>query len=229
MSRRILQPGEIEALDNTTFPRVLPPHIGSLFLERAARLRQLASGNPIADYLEFAAHIVSAQHQAAQARCPRPPRPQRHATRPGARHAAVCPQPSKWTPACTTGSRRWSHPEHPGQPDHWPAPALQPLIAELRHCQRRAQRHCPAAAQRSLWRPADIGMAPFIMAALQVRLRQLASRLARGRHAPTHDPATICPSAPANPVASVCASAAQARATATCTAAAAAPNGTWCA
>ena len=67
MSRRILQPGEIEALDNTTFPRVLPPHIGSLFLERAARLRQLASGNPIADYLEFAAHIVSAQHQAAQA------------------------------------------------------------------------------------------------------------------------------------------------------------------
>ena len=49
MSRRILQPGEIEALDNTTFPRVLPPHIGSLFLERAARLRQLASGNPIAD------------------------------------------------------------------------------------------------------------------------------------------------------------------------------------
>ncbi len=45
MSRRILQPGEIEALDNTTFPRVLPPHIGSLFLERAARLRQLASGN----------------------------------------------------------------------------------------------------------------------------------------------------------------------------------------
>ncbi len=30
-------------------------------------MRQLASGNPIADYLEFAAHIVSAQHQAAQA------------------------------------------------------------------------------------------------------------------------------------------------------------------
>ena len=45
--QRILQPGEIEALDHTSFPRVLLPVPASLFAERAARLRQLANGNPI--------------------------------------------------------------------------------------------------------------------------------------------------------------------------------------
>ena len=62
--QRILQPGDIEALDHTRFPRVLPPAASSLFAERAARLRQLADGNPIADYLLFVAKIVDAQHQA---------------------------------------------------------------------------------------------------------------------------------------------------------------------
>src|SRR5256885_11000354 len=36
-----------------------------LFVERAARLRQLAEGNPIADYLRFVAQIVDAQAKAA--------------------------------------------------------------------------------------------------------------------------------------------------------------------
>ena len=65
MQTRILQPGEIEALDKTSFPRVLLPQVSTLFAERAARLRQLADGNPIADYLQFAAKIVDAQHAAA--------------------------------------------------------------------------------------------------------------------------------------------------------------------
>ena len=41
MQQRILQPGEIEALDKTSFPRILLPQVASLFAERAARLRQL--------------------------------------------------------------------------------------------------------------------------------------------------------------------------------------------
>ena len=62
--QRILQPGEIEALDHTSFPRILLPQVSSLFAERAARLRQLANGNPIADYLQFVAQIMDAQHKA---------------------------------------------------------------------------------------------------------------------------------------------------------------------
>ena len=132
MSRRILQPGEIEALDNTTFPRVLPPHIGSLFLERAARLRQLASGNPIADYLEFAAHIVSAQHQAAQALPP--PAIERSAMQHAQAHGMPLFAAAE---QLDTGLHDWQQTlEHilntlasqtTGLPE-----ALQPLIAELR-------------------------------------------------------------------------------------------------
>ncbi|HBK00145.1 MAG TPA: hypothetical protein DDZ62_09320 [Delftia acidovorans] len=63
--QRILQPGDIESLDHTSFPRVLLPQLPGLFVERAARLRQLAEGNPIADYLQFVAQIVDAQAKAA--------------------------------------------------------------------------------------------------------------------------------------------------------------------
>src|SRR2546427_496558 len=63
--QRILQPGDIESLDPTSFPRVLLPQLPGLFVERAARLRQLAEGNPIADYLRFVAQIVDAQAKAA--------------------------------------------------------------------------------------------------------------------------------------------------------------------
>ena len=63
--QRILQPGDIESLDHTSFPRVLLPQLPGLFVERAARLRQLAEGNPIADYLRFVAQIVDAQAKAA--------------------------------------------------------------------------------------------------------------------------------------------------------------------
>ncbi|MEG0195558.1 MAG: formate dehydrogenase accessory protein FdhE, partial [Stenotrophomonas sp.] len=62
--QRILQRGEIEAIDQINFPRIRLPETGSLFAERAARLRQLAVGNPIADYILFVAQIVDAQHQA---------------------------------------------------------------------------------------------------------------------------------------------------------------------
>ena len=63
--QRILQPGEIETIDRTHFARILLPNPASIFAERAARVRQLAEGNPIADYLHFMAKIIDAQHAAA--------------------------------------------------------------------------------------------------------------------------------------------------------------------
>ena len=60
--QRILQSGEIETLDRTHFQRIVLPNPASLFAERAARVRQLAQGNPIADYLHFIAKIIDAQH-----------------------------------------------------------------------------------------------------------------------------------------------------------------------
>mgnify|MGYP000134304379 CR=1 FL=1 len=63
--QRILQPGDIEALDRTQLPRIRLPQPASLFADRAARLAQKAEGNPIGDYLRFLARLVRAQQQAA--------------------------------------------------------------------------------------------------------------------------------------------------------------------
>ena len=202
MSRRILQPGEIEALDHTSFPRVLPPHIGSLFSTRAARLRQLAQGNPIADYLEFAAHIASAQHQAAQA-LPAPgversriERAQAHAM-PLFAAAELLEQPlHDWQQALEHILNTLAN-----QTTGLPA-ALQPLIAELRQLPSDERN---AIAQQLLNKDLAaryIGMAPFVMAALQVRLAQLAATL-HATDLPALQPATVCPVCASEPVASV--------------------------
>ncbi|HEX8785606.1 MAG TPA: formate dehydrogenase accessory protein FdhE [Telluria sp.] len=70
MAQRLLQPGEIEALDHNAIPRLLLPAPGTLFQARATRLRQLAAGEvpgiPVDDalrgYLGLMACVADAQH-----------------------------------------------------------------------------------------------------------------------------------------------------------------------
>lgn len=61
VSGRILQPGEIEAAAN------IPPFLNlpgrDLFTVRAARLRQLANGHPLAGYLQLVAALCDAQQE----------------------------------------------------------------------------------------------------------------------------------------------------------------------
>ncbi|RZT09464.1 FdhE protein [Duganella sp. CF402] len=69
MVQRLLEPGEIEALDHTAIPRLLLPEARSLFPARAARLRQLANnqikgipvGETLSGYLNMMAVLVDAQ------------------------------------------------------------------------------------------------------------------------------------------------------------------------
>lgn len=63
MTQRILQPGEIEALDATAIPRLRLPQRGTVFADRAARLRHLAQGHAIAGYLQLMATVVEIQHE----------------------------------------------------------------------------------------------------------------------------------------------------------------------
>lgn len=196
--QRILQRGEIEAIDQINFPRVRLPEIGSLFAERAARLRQLAQDNPIADYIEFIAQIVDAQHQAL-ADLPAPELPiaamalaQQHSMPllPAADHLDPAWQQVLDRMLATMGSAQGL-----------PAP-LQPLIASLRDMPA-AERE--AIAQRLLQKEVaarDVGMAPFVMAALQVVFAQRAAHVSVG-DVPYTEPATICPICASEPVASV--------------------------
>ena len=186
--QRILQPGEIESLDHTSFPRVLLPNTSSLFLERASRIRQLAEGNPIADYLNFIASLVQAQHHAVQN------------LQVAAPDAAAMAQAQEFSspllPAADHLDPVWHQVldgmlEQLSGADGLHAP-LQPLLTELK-ASNTDERN--AIAKRLLSKELaarDVGMAPFVMAALQVVFARRASQL-NVADVPYTEPATICP------------------------------------
>ncbi|MGN1055370.1 MAG: formate dehydrogenase accessory protein FdhE [Comamonas sp.] len=198
MQQRILQPGEIEALDKTSFPRILLPQVASLFSERAARLRQLAEGNPIADYLQFAAKIVDAQHAAAGS-VELQPLDNSNIARAQEHSMPLLPAVEHMDPAWhqVLDAMLETLAGADGLPE-----ALQPLIESLRTL---SQEERDEVAKRLLEKEVaarHIGMAPFIMAALQVTYAKRAAAL-NVRDVPYTEPATICPVCASEPVASV--------------------------
>jgi FdhE protein len=64
MAQRILEPGQIETLAQASIPRIRLPAREFVFARRAARLRKLAAGSALGDYLQFLAVLVDAQHAA---------------------------------------------------------------------------------------------------------------------------------------------------------------------
>lgn len=196
--QRILQPGEIEALDHTSFPRILLPQVSSLFAERAARLRQLANGNPIADYLQFVAQIMDAQHKAVATL---------EITAPDAELMARAQEHSMpLLPAVDTIDPAWQTVldnmlDTLQGSEGLPAP-LQPLLKELRALAPEARADIAKKLLQKEVAARHVGMAPFIMAALQVTFTQRSASLSP-RDVPYADPASICPICASEPVASV--------------------------
>ena len=196
--QRILQPGEIEALDHTSFPRILLPQVSSLFAERAARLRQLANGNPIADYLQFVAQIMDAQHKAVATL---------EITVPDAELMARAQEHSMpLLPAVDTIDPAWQTVldnmlNTLQGSEGLPAP-LQPLLKELRALAPEARADIAKKLLQKEVAARHVGMAPFIMAALQVTFTQRSASLSP-RDVPYTDPASICPICASEPVASV--------------------------
>src|SRR5258705_5359289 len=100
MAQRILEPGQIETLAQASIPRVRLPDRESVFARRAARLRKLAAGSALGDYLRFLAALVDAQH-AALAHLPVPTPTSAHLERSGEHgmppiHAAAWPRAPQW-------------------------------------------------------------------------------------------------------------------------------------
>lgn len=196
--QRILQPGEIEALDHTSFPRILLPQVSSLFAERAARLRQLANGNPIADYLQFVAQIMDAQHKAVTTL---------EITTPDAELMARAQEHSMpLLPAVDTIDPAWQTVldnmlDTLQGSEGLPAP-LQPLLKELRALPPEARADIAKKLLQKEVAARHVGMAPFIMAALQVTFTKRSASLSP-RDVPYTEPASICPICASEPVASV--------------------------
>ena len=196
--QRILQPGEIEALDHTSFPRIILPETGSLFAERAARLRQLADGNPIADYLQFVAKIMDAQQKAVSS------------VDISAADAEIIARAQEHSmpllPAVDHIDPAWQQVldnmlDTLQGSEGLPAP-LQPLLKELRALAPEARDDIAKKLLQKEVAARHVGMAPFIMAALQVVFSKRSASIA-ARDVPMTDPASICPICACEPVASV--------------------------
>lgn len=196
--QRILQPGEIEALDHTSFPRIILPETGSLFAERAARLRQLADGNPIADYLQFVAKIMDAQQKAVSS------------VDISAADAEIIARAQEHSmpllPAVDHIDPAWQQVldnmlDTLQGSEGLPVP-LQPLLKELRALAPETRDDIAKKLLQKEVAARHVGMAPFIMAALQVVFSKRSAGIA-ARDVPMTDPASICPICACEPVASV--------------------------
>jgi FdhE protein len=199
MAQRILEPGQIETLAKALIPRIRLADRGSVFARRAARLRQLAAGSALGDYLRFLAALVDAQ-QAALA------------------------QVSVPMPAAAHHDRSAEHGMPPIQAATWPRPPQWRETLEFLCAALAAQAGFPAGVSDSLaairraappWIEAqanailemrndavDLSVAPLLMAALQVHWVAAAVQFAADEVKLLDIPG-VCPLCGTLPVASV--------------------------
>jgi FdhE protein len=199
MAQRILEPGEIETLAQRSIPRVRLADRASVFTRRAKRLRQLADGHAIGDYLRLMAALADAQQSALedfitplpsaaqieQARAHKmPPTP-----------ATSWPRDGQWLAVLHRLAE--STTAQAGMPAE-----LAALGARLRAA---SQDQLEAQADAVFALPGavlDVATAPFVMAALQVHWVALTAAFTRNQVAALDVPG-VCPLCGSLPVASI--------------------------
>lgn len=205
---RVMSPEEIAAQSGADAPFLFWPSRDTVFAERAMRLKQLASGHPMADFLGFMSALALAQ-QTALKTYPSVPIPDAAALAAATRRgqapimAADWPRDPAWL-----GTLRQLASDLAAQA---PAPA-QALLQALRTA---PDAELDALADRLLrqqLREDDLAAAPFIGAALQVCFTHLLLEVQRAHTAAaspllsvlgrTDDP-THCPCCGSLPTASV--------------------------
>lgn len=199
MTQRILEPGQIQALDPSAIPRIRLPERATHFATRAARLRKLADHNPIGGYVRLMAVLVDAQQQALERFTAS--MPARDSIANAQRHSMpILPALSgERDPQWRDVLRRLTdRVEAAGAV----TPALAGVLDTLRAMsdeQLDAQADALLAQRYAEVSPAT---APFIMAALQVVWADLASRL-DVQDVPYVDASGVCPVCGVPPVASI--------------------------
>jgi FdhE protein len=199
MAQRVLEPGEIETLAQRSIPRIRLPDRSFLFALRAARLRELAQGAAIGEYLSFLALLVEAQH-AALAHLTEPPPTDAHIETSSQHrmppiHASTWPRSSLWHDTLETICAAMH--AQPGSPA-----GVSASIVKIR----RATSAWIELQARSILQAESYGIdvlcAPFIMAALQVHWAALASQFVADKVTALDVPG-LCPLCGTLPVASM--------------------------
>lgn len=197
--QRILEPGQIESLDQSAIPRLRMPERATLFSTRAARLRQLAGASPIGGYIRLMAALADAQQQTLE---------QISATLPSAESIALAQQHSMPIAPASTSERDplWLDVLQRLLDRIEAAGLVTPMLARVIDGLR-----VKSAAELDALADAVVGLrfnevepasAPFVMAALQVVWTDIASRL-DPRDVPYLDTPGACPVCGAPPVASI--------------------------
>jgi FdhE protein len=201
--QRILEPGEIEALDHNAIPRIRLPQRASVFSDRARRLKQLAAGNAIGDYLNLMASLAQAQQQALNGLNGEADSHARDQARHNLAQAHLLPL------ILATDQVRSPHwqtvldqlLEQLAKASGLPPPLIQ-LIERIRQTganQRDSQAEAILRRNNEIVDPAS---APFYAAALQVICSDLVTRF-DARDVPLLDTPGLCPCCGSMPVASV--------------------------
>ncbi|MEN4921408.1 formate dehydrogenase accessory protein FdhE [Achromobacter spanius] len=200
--QRILPRGEIEALDHNAIPRIALPERQTVFAARAARLRKLADGNPVADYLLLMAHLVDAQHRAL-ADCAAPPASEDRISLAQA-HGMPPLQAVGWPRDALWRRILGQLVDDVSRAQGVPAEAVE-VCAALRRALDQDTESLEDLAEAVLSEQdqgVDSAAAPFVMAALQVYWTDLASRF-DPRQLPVASPFGVCPVCGSLPVASI--------------------------
>lgn len=196
MAQRILEPGQIETLAQRSIPRIRLPDRSQLFAHRAARLRELAEGNAIGDYLRLLAIVCDAQHSALSTFKPPLPTAEQielaHNHKMPPLHASSWQRDPAWYSMLLEIAAAIERAKLPI--------AFGAIAANLRDARWVETQADALLASRN--EAIDIAAAPFVMAALQVHWLALTAAFTADR-VTSLDVPNVCPLCGMLPVASV--------------------------
>ncbi len=198
MAQRILEPGEIESLDQRSIPRIRIPDRQRLFATRAARLQYLTSSSAMGGYLAFLAGLVEAQQAALALSDAILPSRVLLDRASASRMPPIAP--GDWIGAATWQKSLQHMCTRLLRDSVLPA-AVRQSASSLMDADRdwvNAQAQTLLAADSS----PDVAAAPFIMAALQVHSVDLASQFSAPAVVPLDVPG-VCPLCGTVPVGSI--------------------------
>lgn len=199
MVQRILEAGDIESLDQSAIPRIRTPERATVFLARAARLRQLAGrSNPIAGYLRLMAALADAQQEVIGSFKAKPPSPESIASAQQHSMPLIPALSGVRDPAWRDVLNSLLDKLKAAGPL---TPTLEQLIEKLKSLDTASLEAQADAIFAQRFAEVDPASAPFISAALQVVWTDLAADIDK-RDVPYLETLGLCPVCGSHPVAS---------------------------